>query len=510
MPTTVASKPRTGIYPTPGGGFLLVPTEDMWSVHEASKPSAILARAGLGKVDWYQWLRRFGPGRPWLQDWLYGGPLPADAGDFRPTTAMLAYRREGTTRAILAAASTATDRSRAAWRKDRRADIQESLLSYWRRLYRAYDWFDPWLLRGSEPGPGVMVATVNQVRRCARAWDFSAFCRRIEVRSDSTYVLWLSNGQIPHLGWLKWLYGAPAPAGAFVVTAELQRLRHQMGQKAILRAAGLDEASTWRWQKNPLTSGLIKPILAGEDVGHTEAWRQLPQSTRERMEAVRREASPEACCSRARVSVAQYYVARREARHCGVEGDLLNYLRCTSPYGTEKSRLSGLVADNFFIPTGVMLRFRDAATREGASQKVWSLQSLPGFDLWFLDWATPKAHKGRRHLVPPDATPPSASARNGHNVAARKGHTFTEPVVAAHGKDQSQPKRPRPGGRERSEETKAVYRFCYDHLGKMKRRSIMGRAKIEYGARAPKEPSHVSLFAKRYAKAEGLPFPPNR
>jgi hypothetical protein len=375
----------------------------MWNVHNASKPSAVLERAGLARVDWFQWKRKYDADHPWLPGWLYSqSKMPPDT-TFQPTQAMLNFRREARIRATLTAATRSEEQMREAWRQDLRPQVTEALLSYWRRMYKKYDWFDRWLLRGEEPPAEVTVVTAQQAQRCSRAWDFAAFCQRIGVSCNSTYLQWISRRQVPSAGWLKWLFGAPPPAGAFVVVSDLQRLRREIGRKAILRAAGLNSATIWNWEKGEHTREPIKAILAGGKGTDAQGWDELSPAVRQQMESVRQEAVLEACCDRAGLSVSRYYTAMKEAERCGVRGELQQYLNIEGRYGTTKSRQAGLVADNFFIPSPIMLRFREEAEREGAEQKVWSHQGLPGFDEWFLDWTAPKAHRGRRHRVTPGA-----------------------------------------------------------------------------------------------------------
>jgi len=397
-----ASKPRSGIYPA-NGGLLFVPTEDMRAVHEASRPTAILARADLGRKEWGLWKTQYEADHPWLSEWLYSScamPAGQAAGGFQPTDAMLAFRKEAKISAILAAAIRPPERMQEAWRRDYSPSVTDSLLSYWRRLYKQFDWFDRWLLRGGEPPAEVTVVTSLMARRCSRAWDYAAFCRRIGIHSDGTYVLWIRRKQIPDLDWLKWLFGAAPPAGAFVVSGRLQNLRREMGQKAILKKVGLNSATIWQWERGKLTSAPIKDILAGGDGRGAEGWDELNPDTQRHMEAVGKAASLDACCERAGLSVSTYRAAMQEAERCGVQDELRQYLNLEGRYTTTKSRQSGLVASNFFIPTRDMLRFREEAEREGAEQHVWSLQHLPGFDQWFLDWTAPKPHRGKRHLVP--------------------------------------------------------------------------------------------------------------
>jgi hypothetical protein len=61
-----------------------------------------------------------------------------------------------------------------------------------------------------------------------------------------------------------------------------------------------------------------------------------------------------------------------------------------------------------------MWSLRERAEQEATKQNIWALVNLPGFDVWFQDWTTPKAHRGKRYLVPlGGAALPSGSERNG-------------------------------------------------------------------------------------------------
>jgi len=487
MTITRASRPRSAIYSI-NGKYLFVPTLDMWNVHEASKPSAILARAGMGRTSWFHQKRQYEQDHPGFWDWCYGSRM-MPANDFRPTESMQAFRKEATIIAILAAAT--RPQNGIAWRKDYRVDVGEALLSYWRRMYATYSWFDHWLLRGEDAPPEVTVATAQQIQRCARGWDFATFCKRLGTRANATYVLWLKRKLIPNCAWLKWLYGAPEPTEAFVVSSELQRLRREMGKKAILKAVGLDLARLWQWERSPETSGPMKAILAGGDATTMEQWECLHANTRQHMEAIRKAMSLDECCSRAQVSKSKYYVLLAHADRCGVKAELEKYLKIEPPYEATKSRRSGLVSAHFFIPTPDMLRFREEAIREGAQQQIWSLQNLPGLDEWFIDWTAPKAYRGRRHLLTSEViSTRGAKASTAENHSARN--------------DQA----PHRGGRPRSQKTDAVYKFCYEQhqLGELKRSSILRKAQELFGNNAPKEECDVTNFARRYAKKHNLPF----
>jgi hypothetical protein len=405
----------------------------MWNVHEASKPSAISARAGLSYTWWYQIRKAHGQDYPWLDDYLYSCcalPSDAEAGGFQPTPEMLAFRKQSTTRAFLAASIRSRKRMQSAWRRDYLRQIPESLLNHWRRLYKAFNWFDRWLLRGEDPPAGVTVVSVLQARRCSHAWDYSTFCQRAGIQVD-TYALWLSRRLIPDLGWLKWLFGAPPPLGAFVVGLGLQGLRHEMSRKGILKAAGLNSATIWLRERDERTSRLMKGILAGGSAVDTEEWAQLPPVILRQMLAISKAAHLDACrkrvkiarsgCSAVKLSRSGYFDALKEAERCGVKDKLLEYLKVQGQF---TSRQSGLVADNFFIPTPDMFWFREKASQEGVRQKVWSIASLPGFDIWFVDRTMPKSYRGKRHFVRASSTPASSVKRNGS-----PGVTPAEPAV---------------------------------------------------------------------------------
>jgi hypothetical protein len=444
MPITRASKQRSGIYAVKDG-FLFVPAEDMWNLHDASKPSAILARAGLGRALWSQWERTHGKDRPRLLKWLYWlDDWPADAG-FQPLPSMVAFRQQSRIRAILDAAPRSEVTMRGAWRHDYKHHVTEALLSHWRRLYRRFDWFDAWLLRGVDPPDTVRVVTVQEARRCSRAWDFATFCQRAGIRSD-TYVLWLSNRQIPDISWLKWLFAAPEREGVFVVSRELQRLRHETGRTAILAAARLNSARIWLWEQDKRTAAPIKAILAGKSGADTPEWATLSSETRKKMDRVSRAASLDACCARANTSKSTYFAAVREAERYGVKEQLLQYLHCEGEFGTNRSRQCGLVAENFFIPSQDMLNFRIEAEKEGTKQKVWSLANLPGFDAWFQDWATPKSYRGRRHLA----------TQNGEDRARERPPSASTSAVEQPNQEQAPPKRKKKRGRPTGSESETA------------------------------------------------------
>jgi hypothetical protein len=237
MTTEIAtpSKSRHGIYGLGDGAYLFVPNEEMWALHEASKPTAICERAGLSRQYHRQVIKRLGQQYPWLNHLMYAPRLlpPTEANGFKFTDEMTAFRNEASIESILAAAPRPKEKVAAAWRSDRAETVTDSLLSHWRRKFSNQKWFDSWLLRGESPPEQITVAPPQLVSRFSAAWDIQAIRRRARVGSES-YNRWLKLGRIPSLEWLKWLFGAPAPTAVFVVDVTLQRLRREMGQEAII------------------------------------------------------------------------------------------------------------------------------------------------------------------------------------------------------------------------------------------------------------------------------------
>jgi DNA-binding transcriptional MerR regulator len=66
---------------------------------------------------------------------------------------------------------------------------------------------------------------------------------------------------------------------------------------------------------------------------------------------------------------------------------------------------------------------------------------------------------------------------------------------------------PRKGGRPTSPLTEAVYKFCYEgYTSGEKLAAVRARAEKQFGSHAPKEDSHVRLYARRYAGSHGIPI----
>jgi hypothetical protein len=258
----------------------------MWRIHEVSSSSSVGVSAGLRRSTFRQWVRMLGQAHPWLADWLYTTRTvpPPEANGFKPTTKMEAFRNETSYSSLISAAL----------EQDPKLSLSDSLISAWRQQYKSYPWFDRWLLRGEDAPPNVTVATVDQADRCERAWDFNEFCRRLVAKAakksakkatekaaaTALYAQWIRRGQIATVGWLRWLYGWPEPAGTFVVSAGLQRLRTAMSRKGIAAAADLYENAIRGWNQDSRTRAMVPGIMAGGDPTHVPGWEKLRGNTK--------------------------------------------------------------------------------------------------------------------------------------------------------------------------------------------------------------------------------------
>src|SRR5262249_17499182 len=109
-----------------------------------------------------------------------------------------------------------------------------------------------------------------------------------------------------------------------------------------------------------------------------------------------------------------------------------------------------------------MLKFRKEAMRVAAEEQVWSLQDVPGFDNWFLDWVTPKSYRGRRHLVPSKASPSITRPTIAESAAALETPTWAEQKEPETSTDIVVQTRTKMGGRPSDERTQEIMKFCYE------------------------------------------------
>jgi hypothetical protein len=408
--------PQSNIYPTAAGGLLLVPTEAMWLVHEKSKPAAVLERAGLYWQLWYRWKDKYGQSDPWLFDWLYdraaGRTLPPAAGrvgrhrrqsvkppedrGFEPDEQMLAFRRQATTVAVgRASVRTAQE----AVSRPVGSTVSQGFIHSWLRRYHAYPWFERWLLCGENPPPHVTIARVPMIKACRASWDFARICSR-SGNNLANYERWILHGLIPDLGWFLWLFGGPAPEGAFVVHPKLRKFRSENSQRRVCEKAGLDESTALKWNRQSPHREIFDAIKAAPaelyKLKRTEAFKGLDPRTQEAMEKYATTAKLSAVCERASIFPAEYQQLRRQAIDLGVIDALQQYLTCSGNYGIHQNKAAGLTEANFFIPSPLMLDFRKAAAEEMTRQGTWAYKDLPGFSEWFQDWALPRARLGKR------------------------------------------------------------------------------------------------------------------
>jgi hypothetical protein len=298
-----------------------------------------------------------------------------------------------------------------------------------------------------------------------------------------TFTRWLRCGKIPDAAWLMWLFGWPPPDGSFVVGEKLQKLRYERTPEAICAAAPIGYTSYQNAMADPARqqalARAIKTAGAGEEPSRIGAPDLHPETMRW-VCSYAAAASLKACCARADdLLPTAYHAALAEADRLGVGTELREYLQNGPRWQGAGARLTGLVAANLFIPSEYMLKFRATACREMAAQHITTLtREVPLFREWFLDWAVTQVHKGRRIRL--------------------RGDTAASPAPGT-------PRRP--GGRPTSAATQEVYRYCYDEYTRgTKRSQILEAARRRFGAHAPKHEHHVTLYARRYAKAHGLPL----
>lgn len=365
-------------------GTLFVPTEDMWSVHEAAKPSTIAVRAGFRDDTLGRWQRAHGTT---LVDWLLRrGEQPSG---IQPTEAMLAFRKESSLLAITQAARRPSRLPLDGRKRGGRSylgHVSVRLVNSWREKYRDVAWFEDWLLRGGPAPAEITIATRGVISKCRTAWDYVEHCRKSDTAAGNCYVTqWLGRRIIPSVDWLKWLYGGPVPDGFLVVDEDLERLKKEKTREAIFAAAGV--------RVTPRLFEFVKATAAGEK--QKDLMRRVPADDHGSVHALLKAASIYACCDRAGVHRQVYFMALRHAEQLGIKDDLLAYLEPRK----QGARQTGLLSEHLFLPSANMRAFRRIAGEAMAKEKVWSLSNMPAFDSWFVDWTMPTARHGRKHLA---------------------------------------------------------------------------------------------------------------
>lgn len=296
----------------------------------------------------------------------------------------------------------------------RAARVNKTVLRMYLRRYAHYEWFRPWLLAGERPTSPVTIATPQQVRAASKAFDWWGHCLRADLDPGKTYPVWINTGLIPDADWLKWLYGGPIPAGAFLVTPAMERLRSAFAKGTICKAAGISTATPNRWQNDPEKGKALDEAvrIQRRELGRSRAefYPRMSAFRRLQMLNYARAASVAECVRRAGMPYNQYkgYVAK--SKKLGVQELFFDYLQPKGQLTVGGVVRIGLVADNFFIPSASMRAFRRVASREMAEQRIRSLRCLPGFDEWFLDWTIPRPTRGRRVTLPRSARPSMPTA----------------------------------------------------------------------------------------------------
>jgi hypothetical protein len=411
MPLRQFRKKIRGCLYGEGASRLFVPTEAMWRIHEASKPTAILKRAGLSPNLWAVWWTKWARSLPEFFKWLYH-KLPCKPpfihwrADRKPRPGaivlhsdMLAFRRESSRSAIATAARLAIS----------------GMVRKWLGKYAALEWFEPWFLRGADAPPHVHVVTPAQLQAATRAWDYRALCRQIHLDGGS-YDRWFKRGLVANDDWLAWLFGAQVPAGWLVVTESMQRFRTASTHKSIAEAAGFSLALVSLWRNDPLSRQALQAAieLAGRAGRHSPSglaglsgWEAQPDATKESIWGYAQEATLVARSLRAGITKGVYLKWLRaasdlDARYRPADGEARSTLEkflnpCRELFPGREYQQEGIIAPGLFLPTQEMLDFRRVASQAMAEGKVWAtLRPLPHFAAWMRDWATPMSQIGRR------------------------------------------------------------------------------------------------------------------
>jgi len=399
---------RSAVYET-ASGTLFVPTEDMWRIHEASKPKAVLHRLGQAASNWCHWQKVAGPLWPKVYDWLYthrpaetlthnrpAKPEDAPPDGFQPTAGMLEFRRATTIHAICAVVKRSQDDLRTS-RHPRLSDqITNVLVDSWFRKHEALPWFRPWLLCGEDAPSGVRVASMQQVRWARRAWDLTAHWRAAGLTSSRPVRRWVEEGMIPSIAWLRWLYGALVPERVFVIPPRLERVKSARTDMAIYAAIGMSNATVYNWEHKSTHRAALKNVQAAVANGKEpsgEDWGQLPAETKRRMLGYAKAGTLYATLKRAGLEISHYKSLLKDAGRLGVREDLEGFLDTKSRGGRERF---GFLAPALFRPSPPMCAFREAAMRASGGSGVMRDLAPDLVDAWFLDWALPQAKWGQR------------------------------------------------------------------------------------------------------------------
>ncbi len=430
-------RPRASVYHFDGDKVLFVPQEDMWLVHEASKPTSIARRAGLCKDIWYSWKTEFSHLWAWLPDWLYGAKMPDDAPrTFRPPRGMSAFREHALVKG--------KDGIAAAAKRPDGSSVHDQAVRTWRDKYGpVLQWFPGWLVRGEDPPANVTVATAECVARCRRAFDYAAHCREAGLKQGDNYTEWIRKGQAPGLAWRWWLFSGKRPEGVFIILPALRRFKAERSARGICAGAepAIDISTHTKWLRDPRLRAALQDAIRVAAAPGSPTWNTAPPDlhpdTKRCMWAYALAAKVKACCARAGLAWVKYEEMLAEATRLGAKDELLAYLNNAPEWQGGKARLVGLITPRLYVASQNMIDFKKVARAEFTRQNIWQIRArTPGFARWFLDWTEPGDFGGLK----------SDELHNGQ--AQDQGQEEATPVATPRPEPERQPPPPEPQGTE--------------------------------------------------------------
>jgi hypothetical protein len=496
------------------GAVLWVPGEDLWLVHDKAKPSAVADRAELARDFYNSAIRLYdNAAAPWVGDYLYHLAEAPPGANLTP--AMEAFRCESTLKAICRAAVRPTEQLRIARvKRGRLAHVPVSLVTHYLERLQAWPAVRHWIRCGQQLPGNFTVASADQCRRAGLAFDWMGHLLRTELTEEEaatargrrpsigSYARWVGAhpGQaIGDVQAVKWLFGFREPEGVYVVGLKLQRLRPEMTLEAAARAAGVAPSTARLWRADadlgPVLNrafAMAEPTAEAIIAQHADLDRQVAA----RIAALAVAAKPRACRDRAGFkwsetarSHYEYQQCLSEARRAGALAELKAYLGEYLPgkpaYDFAASHQTGRVAPHLLVASPAFSAFRRVSGQALTEHGGHELARLPHFELWFRDLATPRREGGPAAALP--ITPAAAL-----------------PITPAAAEQPA----PSARGRKRDPETARMQERChglYTSPGKLS--TALRALEREFGARAPKEKSHLRRNAQRHARATGLPKP---
>lgn len=420
---------RSQLYVDNQGNTLFVPTEEMWLWHNATKPRAILRRAGLPEKRWKEWEKRFRE-TPWVLEWLYWKQAPPDGvklvypsdektiarglreGEFYVDDELLGFRRVSSVRQV---------------QQHLAAEHPDKPLSYgqfqqWCRTFADAEWVIAWLSRGADFPEGVTVATVKEIAKCRQAWDYEKLLASLDVR-NTAYRKWLESFPEENRGgWLFWLYGWDAPEGWYVVPQKALELKRRISPSGIAEAAGVSLGNVREWWKDVDKRAALDEALEAAKHGHqpkgdSPRWKPLYEAEhwsiarmRDQMLAYARKATWTAAFDDLGMPAPQYGAFKKQAEEAGkksadaaggekVRDAFVEFVESGWP---QREAVTGVVAPGVFVPVPNMLRFREAARKLRNDLNLYqTAERIPGdcFRLWFLDWTLPRRFRDELLMV---------------------------------------------------------------------------------------------------------------